>query len=1189
MRGMSGSDKRRLRLLMASSSLAAVLAGGGAPSAWAAPCKITQNGGTIGLVSNSSATGNCILVENGASVTGNVTNTSAGVLTTNGAATPSRTGITINNSTVSGTVSNAGQITASKTGIIVTNNATVSGGIVNGGVISAGGSGILVTAVSTFAGGVTNSGTITAGLLGIDLKGTNVVSIPDISGNLVNSGAIISVRTGMAVSFVSTFTGDVVNAGTIRAGDTGMFVASVSTFIGGMTNSGTIVSTHESGMYAFGVSVFSGGMTNSGTISAANWGMYAQSVAGFSGGMTNSGTITAGFQGISVVDDATFSGTVSNAGVISAGANGINVTHVTQFGSSSAGGIVNSGAITAAGTGILVTAVSTFAGGVTNSGTITAGLLGIDLKGTNVVSIPDISGNLVNSGAIISVRTGMAVSFVSTFTGDVINTGTIRAGDSGMFVASVSTFVGGMTNSGAIISTHESGMYAFGVSVFSGGMTNSGTISAANWGMYAQSVSDFSGGMTNSGTITAGAHGLAVVSVPTFTGGITNTGTILAAGTGIYVDSVSTLAGGITNTGTVSGAHGIFAFVSTSVSLFDSGTIIGTSGNAITFGTGPNTLTLGPGFNIQGDVVGSGTDILQLGGTGSGNFNLSTIGPGLQYLGFTTFNVVGGVWNTTGTFGQSQAWNVNGGTLAGTGIFQSVNVNNGGTLEPGTPGTAGGAMTINGNLTFQSGAAYLVNLSPTTASRANVSGAVTLNGAAAQGFLTPGAYNKSMTYDILDPTSISGTFSGFTAVNAPGFAGTLTYNDNTDVLLNLTAQLGAGGGLNQNQRNVATTINTAFNNGATLPAGFFPVFGLSGGALGNALSQLDGEDATGAERGAFDLMNQFLTLMLDPFVDGRVGSSTNGALGFAPDQQQSLPPDVALAYAGLLKAPPPQTFNQRWSTWASGFGGSALSNGDPAIGSNNVTTSAYGYAAGVDYHYSPDTVLGFSLAGGGTNWTLANALGTGRSDALLAGIYGVTHDGPWYLGGAVAFANNWFTTNRTAMGDQLTASFQGQSYSARLEGGYRLAAPVNHGAVGVTPYAALQVQDFQTPSYSETDLTGGGLGLAYNAMSGTDTRSELGSRFDDLTALNNMPLILRAKVAWAHDWVSNPALNASFESLPAASFTVNGAQIPHDSALTSAGAQLFFTPNWSFLAKFDGEFAGGYQLYAGSGTLRYTW
>ncbi len=32
---------------------------------------------------------------------------------------------------------------------------------------------------------------------------------------------------------------------------------------------------------------------------------------------------------------------------------------------------------------------------------------------------------------------------------------------------------------------------------------------------------------------------------------------------------------------------------------------------------------------------------------------------------------------------------------------------------------------------------------------------------------------------------------------------------------------------------------------------------------------------------------------------------------------------------------------------------------------------------------------------------------------------------------ALAFANHWFTTNRIALGDQLTAQFDGQSYAAR--------------------------------------------------------------------------------------------------------------------------------------------------------------
>jgi uncharacterized protein with beta-barrel porin domain len=113
--------------------------------------------------------------------------------------------------------------------------------------------------------------------------------------------------------------------------------------------------------------------------------------------------------------------------------------------------------------------------------------------------------------------------------------------------------------------------------------------------------------------------------------------------------------------------------------------------------------------------------------------------------------------------------------------------------------------------------------------------------------------------------------------------------------------------------------------------------------------------------------------------------------------------------------------------------------------------------------------------------------------------------------------------------------------------------------------------------------------LSYAAMNATDVRTELGSRFDAPTLLAGMPLILRGRLAWAHDFVSNPALSAAFETLPGASFTVNGAPIAHDSALTSAGAELFLTPRWTLLAKFDGEFANGSQTYAGSGTLRYSW
>ncbi len=336
------------------------------------------------------------------------------------------------------------------------------------------------------------------------------------------------------------------------------------------------------------------------------------------------------------------------------------------------------------------------------------------------------------------------------------------------------------------------------------------------------------------------------------------------------------------------------------------------------------------------------------------------------------------------------------------------------------------------------------------------------------------------------------------------------------------------------------------------------------------------------------MMTSFLGLLVDPFVDGRfggAGSAASQTMGFAADEQASLPPDVALAYAGVLKAPPSAPFAQRWTTWGASYGGGNWSTGNLSSGSSNVAAQIYGFAAGLDYHYSPETIFGFALGGGGTNWGLSSG-GNGHSDAFQAGVYGMTHSGPAYLSAALAFADHLMTTNRAAMGDTLTANFNAQSYGVRAEGGYRYAVLPT---LGVTPYAGLQAQDFHVPTLSESDATGGGFGLSYASMNATDVRSELGSRFDDPELVGGMPLLLRARLAWAHDWASTPSVSAAFESLPGTNFVVNGAPLPQNAALADATAQLFLTPRLTLLLKFDAELAPGSQTYAGSGTLRYLW
>jgi uncharacterized protein with beta-barrel porin domain len=81
---------------------------------------------------------------------------------------------------------------------------------------------------------------------------------------------------------------------------------------------------------------------------------------------------------------------------------------------------------------------------------------------------------------------------------------------------------------------------------------------------------------------------------------------------------------------------------------------------------------------------------------------------------------------------------------------------------------------------------------------------------------------------------------------------------------------------------------------------------------------------------------------------------------------------------------------------------------------------------------------------------------------------------------------------------------------------------------------------------------------------------------------------MRARVAWAHDWVSDPTLAALFQTLPGASFVVNGATPAKNSALTSAGAEYRLANGVALIGKFDGEFASHSSTYAGTGTVRYT-
>jgi uncharacterized protein with beta-barrel porin domain len=84
-------------------------------------------------------------------------------------------------------------------------------------------------------------------------------------------------------------------------------------------------------------------------------------------------------------------------------------------------------------------------------------------------------------------------------------------------------------------------------------------------------------------------------------------------------------------------------------------------------------------------------------------------------------------------------------------------------------------------------------------------------------------------------------------------------------------------------------------------------------------------------------------------------------------------------------------------------------------------------------------------------------------------------------------------------------------------------------------------------------------------------------------------LTLRGRLAWAHDFDTDRNIQAVFQTLPGASFVVNGAAQAHDSALTTASAEMKWLKGYSLAATFEGEFSSVTSSYAGKVVARYVW
>jgi T5SS/PEP-CTERM-associated repeat protein len=567
--------------------------------------------------------------------------------------------------------------------------------------------------------------------------------------------------------------------------------------------------------------------------------------------------------------------TIENGGTLSASQN-VTVgntaastgTLTIQSGGMLAGSINNTiGGFAAGATGTAIVNGGVWNGGSFTVGAFNAGNTGTATGSTGMITVEG-GGRLTGNGITLGSGAGSTGTMIVTGAGSSASftpSGTVQVGGNGVGTLTIEDG-GAVTNAiGNVGSTGSSAQRSVGTATVTGPgstwtMTNGlgvssrlgSTLTIEDGGTVTSLLGTVGGGFTSP----LAPRGTVIVT------GMNSTWTVtgVASGQGIILGGA---AGTQNGTGTLTVADGGMVSSGVPISVAPAASSTGT----LNIGAAPGDPLAAPGtLNTPAVTFGAGTGTINFNHTATDYVFAPTIsGPGtVNVLAGTTHltadntytgptNVNGGALFVDGSLTNSSV-TVNGGTLAGIGtVVNNVQVNSGGTFAPGS-GAPGSSMTV-GSLAFASGAQYMVFLDASTSSLANVTGTASLTG----GTVVPNVLSVShKTYLILHSAGLNGTT--FNGISDPNFLGELSYSA-TDVFLTLTeAELGHGTTrttLNVNQQNVANAIDNFFNSGGTLPPAFGAIFGLTGSNLTNALDQVSGEAATGAQQAAFQLAASF--------------------------------------------------------------------------------------------------------------------------------------------------------------------------------------------------------------------------------------------------------------------------------------------------------------------------------------------
>jgi T5SS/PEP-CTERM-associated repeat protein len=1090
--------------------------------------------GYIGYLAN----GNGSVSVSGGSTWNNTANLSVGRLGAGGLGISGGSTVTDVNASIGGGASGSGLVTVSGAGSTWTNSGDVLLGDLGSGTLAISNGAGVTTAGNSIIGNLSAGNATVAGAGSTWTAGVNLVVGLGGPGTLqVSQGGAVSATTtdiGSAAGTHGTATidgaGSTLAAGALTVGVDGIGQLTVSNG-GQVTSTSAFLGYYGGSSGAASVSGAGSIWANTGSLSVGEGGTGALTIAN-GGIVTSVGAInignSVGATGTVLVDGAGSGLGISSNATLAVGAVGTGILNITNGGTVAVGNAAVGFASGATGSVVVDGAGSSL---------IASNVLAVGYSGTGTLTIAN-GGTVTTGTGALGVVAGSSGSAVIDGAGSSWTLGTLYVGDNAAGSLAV--------RNGASLISLQAQIGAIGGS--DGSVTVDGA--GSSWTVGSSS--------THLGSLWIGDSGIGSLT-------IANGGAVVANGQLLIANQAGST--GNLNIGAAPGSPAAAP-----------GTLTAAT---VQFGAGTGAINFNhtsAGYLFSSDIVGNGA-VNQLSGT--------TILTGNNtYTGPTTVN--GGTLLVNGTIAGSTTHVNSGGTLGGIGVVGDTTIS-GGMLAPGSNSI--GTLTVQGNLVLTTAASYIVQVSGASASKTVVAGAAQLAGSLVVN--VTGRVSATTTYIIVASANTTGTFDSVSISN-PAYArnARLSQSGNNE-LLTLDAGLlspSLPGFANINQRNVATAIDNGLLGGGSMTTGFNKLFSATGQNLLNGLTQASGEAATGAQQSTFSAMGQFLNAMLDPLFGNRndPGAPAGGASRYADGSAATR--SGRDAYAAIDKARSGgDAFTPRWNVWAAGYGGSQTTDGNAVVGSNTATSRIAGVAAGADYLLSPNTLVGFALGGGGTSFNVANGLGGGSSDLFQAGVYARHTMGNAYVAGALAYGWQDVTTDRTvtiAGNDHLRARFDANALSGRLEGGYRYATPW----MGITPYAAAQFTSLYLPGYGEQAVSGANdFALNYAGRDVTAARGELGLRTDRSYALETAVLTLRGRAAWAHDVNPDRAISATFQTLPGASFVVNGAASAHDAALLTGAAEMKWLNGLSVSGTFEGEFSNVTRSYAGKGVVRYAW